>query len=59
MRPKQTGPKAAAATQAATITARLAKPAHRRAKIYAAIHGMDVQTVLTEAVDEYLKKRGA
>lgn len=45
--------------QSDTTTVRVGRDVHRRAKIYAAHQDMEVQDVLTEALDEYLKKRGA
>lgn len=42
-----------------TRTVRLDAEIHRRAKVYAAQHDMDVQRVFAAAVDEYLKKRSA
>lgn len=32
---------------------------HRRARIYAAVHGTSLQEILGAALDDYLKKKGA
>ncbi len=41
------------------VPVRIPAALRQRAKIYAARAGSSLQDVLTEAVEEYLKKRGA
>jgi len=42
-----------------TVAVRLIADLHRRAKIWAARNDISIQDVFKEALDEYLKKRGA
>lgn len=42
-----------------TVGVRVSKPLKVRAKTYASANERDMREVLDEALDEYLKKRGA
>lgn len=51
--------KNATTTTGPTRTVRLDAETHRKAKMYAAEFEMEVQAVLKQAVDEFLKRKGA
>ena len=42
-----------------TIAVDLRESVRKRLRIYAAAHDVKIKTVVNEALDEYLKKRGA
>ncbi len=42
-----------------TTTARFSRQAHKRAKVYAAQHDMELGDLIDQAIDEFLRKRGA